>query len=88
MILHSILPPASTFTNNTAVGFGGGVVGTSDSMFNVTNSTFTNNSATGGGGVVATSDSMFNVTSSTFTNNSAVGSGGGVIVASDSSLYI
>ena len=44
---------------------------TSDSSFNITSSTFTNNSAAHGG-VMYTFDSSFNITSSTFTNNSGL----------------
>ena len=49
----------------------GGVIATFVGSFNITSSTFTNNSAARWGGVMYTSDGLFNIASSTFTNNSA-----------------
>ena len=46
------------------------------SSFNITSSTYTNNSVTDDGGVMKTSKSTFNITSSNFTNNSAADDGG------------
>ncbi len=61
---------------HTRTAYDGGVMITSDSSFNITSSTFTNNSAALGG-VMYTSNSSFNITSSTFTNNSAASFDGG-----------
>ena len=75
---------SSNFTNS--VGYGG-VMFILDSSFNITSSTFTNNSAAYFGGVMDISDSSFNISSSNFTNNSAVYNGG-VMFTSNSSFNI
>ena len=79
-----------TFTNNSAASlYGGGVMFTEFSFsFDITNSTFINNSVTYEGGVIrAQSGSSFNNTHSTFTNNSVAHSSG-VIITDGSSFNI
>ena len=49
---------------------------TSESSFNITSSTFTNNSVAYYGAVMDTYGTSFNITGSNFTNNSAADSGG------------
>ena len=65
----------STFSYNRASY--GGVIATSDSLFSITNSTFSNNSAAECGGVIYSNYvSSFNTTSSIFINNGAAVDGG------------
>ena len=64
----------------------GGVMYTSGGSFNITSSTFNNNSAAYGG-VMDTSGGSFNITSSTFNNNSAA-EWGGVMYTLGGSFYI
>jgi hypothetical protein len=68
----------STFTNNSATSFGGGLFNHSGgSSVNITNSTFANNSANLGGGIYSVSGRV-SITNSTFAGNSARSSGGGL----------
>ena len=63
-----------TYSYNRALH--GGVMATIDGSFNISSSTFMNNSATLAGGVMVTSDGLFHITNSSFTNNHAVERGG------------
>ena len=71
----------STFTNNTAVNYGGALVNNGGSLFSVTRSTFTVNSASEGGALYITSPSPSTLTNVTFFNNSG-NSGSAVTLAS------
>ena len=76
----------STFTDNSAGGYGG-VIHAERNSYNVISSEFTGNNAARYGGVMHISISFCNITSSTFINNSSPGHGG-VMSISGSSLYI
>ena len=67
----------STFSGNSAIGYGGGIYGI-DSELAVTTSTFSGNSANYGGGIHARDGSTATITDSTFSENTATTWGGGV----------
>ncbi len=74
--LGNLVVDKSTFSNNTAVDFGGALNNYTGALI-VTNSTFSGNSANNsGGGIFA--DGTVTVTNSTFSGNSALNTGGGV----------
>ena len=75
----------SNFTNNTAEF--GGVMVTDGGSFNISNSSFTDNSATLRGGVIYTVTGSYSITVSNFTNNKA-NEAGGVIWSDQVSLNI
>ena len=61
---------------------------TSGESFNITNSIFTNNSATLQGGVMFTSYASFNIINSTFTNSAVDSGSGGVMYTTNGSIDI
>lgn len=76
-----------TFLHNIAVfGSGGAICTTSESMFNVSESFFSENSASEAGGVIYVTTSSFIVAHSTFVRSSA--NGGGVIDGHNSTIDI
>ena len=67
---------SSTFTENIADVLAGGVMCTlGDSLFTISNSNFTSNSATMGGVMDTSGDSSYNISNSNFTSNSATAGG-------------
>ena len=80
---------SSAFTENIAEVFVGGVmVSFGDSIFTISNSNFTSNSATSGGVMTTSGDSSFSISNSNFTSNSATYSGGIMYTHVDSSFTI
>ena len=70
----------STFSNNRAVGFAGGLDNGNGGTITVNNSTFTGNSATNGGAISnGFNGGIITVNNSTFTGNSATNNGGAII---------
>jgi predicted outer membrane repeat protein len=69
---------SSTFTNNTAAKDGGAIHNYLNGVVNVTNSTFTGNSAANGGAIYIHTGSTLKVINSTLTGNSATDTGGGI----------
>ncbi|ADZ09717.1 polymorphic outer membrane protein [Methanobacterium lacus] len=87
---NTITVKGSTFKDNTAPN--GGAISTDNGygliILNVTNSTFTNNNATGSGGAICNSNmGTLNVTCSTFTGNKAQ-SGGAIYTAHGCTVYL
>jgi CSLREA domain-containing protein len=68
----------STFANNTANFYGGGIATSHGGTMTVTNSTFTDNTATQYGGGIYNLNATLTVTNSTFFDNHADNSGGGI----------
>jgi len=80
-----------TFENNKATnGDGGAITATADNnafTIEISNSTFTGNTASGRGGAIYTEMRNLTITDSTFTNNSAVGEGGAIYATHWGSYY-
>lgn len=72
----SVIVFGSTITGNQAALSGGGICNRASGTLQVTNSTFSDNTATWGGGI--RNSGTLTVTNSTFSNNSVTGVGGGI----------
>lgn len=68
----------SSFTNNSAVGDGGAILGNPGNL-TITNTTFSGNSATAAGGALNISTGPLSITDSTFSSNTAQQSGGALV---------
>ena len=85
---HVSFKGSTTFSNNSATYYGGGVYADDSSVIFDGSTTFSNNSASrDGGGVYASSSSAIRFNgSTTFSNNSARWGGGGVYASSSSAM--